>query len=190
MLANVSVRGETVPTARFMGGRELEALCAGAVPALASLPGLAELLRQQVQAVPVFAGQGGPFAGSPGTVLRAGVPIDPATALDAGQRASLGALYCAQVTAYLLARLDAPGPVVIDGPFADNAVYRHVLAALRPPGGVRVGTDAVEGTARGAWLLTRWGSPVSAQHAAVVKQEHAVEIQHHHRHWLELLARR
>ncbi len=190
MLANVSVRGETVPTARFMGGRELEALCAGASPALASLPGLADLLRQQVQALPTFAGQGGPFAGAPGTVLRAGVPIDPATALDAGQRASLAALYCAQVTAFLLARLDAPGPVVIDGPFADNAVYRHVLAALRPPGSVRVGTDAVEGTARGAWLLTRWARPAGAHHVAVVGQEPAVEIQRHHRRWLALLAGR
>jgi len=187
MLANVSVRGEVVPTARFMGGRELETLCAGAPPDAASRAALDGLLRDEVHALPSFAQQGGPFAGSAGLVLRRGQPIDIPTALDAAQRASLAALYCAQVTAYLLGRLDAPLPVVIEGPFADNAVYRHVLASLLPSGSVRISTDPVEGTARGAWLLAHWDRASAARSLVGVEAWPLPELARHDRRWREQL---
>ena len=188
MLANVSVRGELVPTARFMGGRELLALCAGAAPEQASLDGLAELLRRDVQALPSFAGQGGLFAGRDGVVLERGEKIDARAALGPVQRASLAALYCAQVTAYLIEKLGAPAPVVIEGPFADNPVYRHALAALLSPGRVRVSSDPVEGTARGAWLLAHWTDPFRAQVLEQVDDGHLrAALQPHHRRWLDLL---
>lgn len=158
MLANVSVRGELVPTARFMGGRELEAICAGAAPSLSSLALIDELIAREVHALPSFAAQGGPFAGCAGRVLEAGRVIDAGTLVPA-LRATLAALYAAQVTALLLERLGAPLPVVLEGPFADNPVCVRTLAALLPPASLRLSTDPLEGTARGAWMLTRWNGP-------------------------------
>jgi sugar (pentulose or hexulose) kinase len=187
MLANVSVRGELVPTARFMGGRELAALCAGADPAQASLAGLDDLVHGDVQALPSFGGQGGPFAASVGVVLQRGTRIDAGAVLDDIQRASLAALYCAQVTAHLLERLDAASRVVIEGPFADNLVYRQVLAALLPPGSVRVSTDPVEGTARGAWQLACWTEAPGQRHLRQVDAIGPPALGRHHRCWLDLL---
>ncbi len=188
MLANVSVRGKAVPTARFMGGRELQALCAGASPALASRDALAELLRRDVQARPSFAGAGGPFAGSEGVVVERGSAIDWATALTPAERASLAALYCAQVTACLLELLGAPLPAVLEGPFADNPVYRNALAALLPPGSVRVSADTVDGTARGAWRLAHWDAPAGAQTLEPVDDRCPRDLlQQHHRRWLAWL---
>jgi sugar (pentulose or hexulose) kinase len=188
MLANVSVRGEVVPTARFMGGRELQALCAGASPALANLDDLAGLLRRDVQALPSFAGSGGPFAGRQGVVTERGSAIDGATALTAPERASLAALYCAQVSAHLLDLLGAPLPAVLEGPFADNLVYRHALATLLPPSSLHVNTDAVDGTARGAWRLVHWDRPFDALGLKPVDDGCPRQaLQQHHRRWLGLL---
>ncbi len=153
-LANVSVRGDVVPTARFMGGREVAALCDGADPASATLGRAAALDARGIVAMPSFAAQGGPYAGRTGQVLRAGRPID-AAALAPADRATLAAVYAAQLTAQLLESLGAPAPVVLEGPFADNPVLVHVLAALLPEGALHTSADPVEGTARGAWQLAR-----------------------------------
>jgi sugar (pentulose or hexulose) kinase len=186
MLANVSVRGELVPTARFMGGRELAAVCAGTAPELASRAALVESLARDVQAWPSFAQQGGPFIGRAGRVTERGAAIDPVFALNAAQRASLGALYCAQVTALLLQRLGGPDAVVLEGPFAANPVYTECLAALRPARSVHVSTDAVEGTARGAWLLARSDTrpPWAAQLRRVDAGADAAPLRAFHQRWL------
>jgi hypothetical protein len=68
-------------------------------------------------------------------------------------------LYCAQVTCWLVQRLGGLAPMVIEGPFARNPVYTGALASLCSPSAVQVSTDAVEGTARGAWMLTHWTEP-------------------------------
>jgi sugar (pentulose or hexulose) kinase len=190
MLANVSVNGDVVPTARFMGGRELAAICAGAAPELASPAMLAELIARDVQAWPSFAQQGGPFIGHAGRVTERGLAIDPADLLSDAQRATLGALYGAQVTALLLQRLGGPEAVVLEGPFASNPVYTHCLAALRPGQLIHVSTDAVEGTARGAWLLARSHTepPGAVQARRVQAGAAAATVQAHHQHWLAVLA--
>ena len=186
MLANVSVRGEVVPTARFMGGRELEAICAGAAPELASSAALAELFDRDVQAWPSFVQQGGPFMGRSGRVTERGVRIDAAVTLTPPQRASLGALYCAQVTALLLQRLGGPEAVVLEGPFATNPVYVQCLAALRPGQAVHISTDPVEGTARGSWLIGRWNaaSPMAARLQRVETAHGGAAVLAHHGRWL------
>ena len=189
MLANVSVRGEVVPTARFMGGRELAAICAGASPELASPAALAALISREVQALPSFAQQGGPFIGRAGRVTERGVVIDAATALSAAERASLGALYCAQLTALLLQRLGGSDAVVLEGPFAANPVFTECLAALRPGQALYVSTDAVEGTARGAWMLTRCSglAATTALTRRVIAGANAASVLTHHARWLAAL---
>ena len=159
LLGNVSVRQQPVPTGRFMGGRELQRLCAGADPALANMADLAHLLARGVMALPGFEPQGGPFREHRGSVVDAQGDVD-LLSLPPAQRATLAALYAAQVTAWIVAQLGGTGPVVVEGPFAHNPVYTAVLAALLPHEGVRVSTDELEGTARGAWQLLHWTEPV------------------------------
>lgn len=158
LLANVSVRQERVPTGRFMGGRELQHLCAGADPSLATLATLQRLVDRGVMACPGFEPQGGPFRARTGQVVDAEGPL-PLASLTPAERATLAAFYCAQVTAWLVHRLGGQAPVVIEGPFARNPVYAGALAALCSPHAVQVSTDALEGTARGAWMLTHWTEP-------------------------------
>jgi hypothetical protein len=87
--------------------------------------------------------------------------------LSANARAALAALYCAQITAWLVARLWHGVPtqrsVVVEGPLAHNAVYLAVLQALMPQTRCLASHDAMEGTARGAWLLSRWGTAAAVQ---------------------------
>ena len=67
MLANVDVRGEPVPTARFMGGREY-AVLAGDTPADADEADVAAIIASGVLALPAFSDQGGPFAARKGVI--------------------------------------------------------------------------------------------------------------------------
>lgn len=208
LLGNVSVRGLPVPTGRFMGGRELQTLCAGADPALASAEALDRVLTRGLLALPGFEPQGGPFRDRAGQVLdAAGQPVALA-ALPADERAALAALYAAQVSHWLIATLGAAGPVVVEGPFAANAVYGGVLTALcraatgaaddlagdaSEPGmaPVQLSSDALEGTARGAWMLAHWTeptiTPAALATAPALPRDLAARVAAHHGRWLSRL---
>jgi sugar (pentulose or hexulose) kinase len=149
MLANVDARGDPVPGARFMGGRELE-LVAGAdgVRAVATQEDVAAIIEAGVMALPAFVPGSGPFLGRQGRIVGA-----PGSA--PARRAALGALYVALVVDVMLDRLDVGGPIVVEGSFHRNAAFCGLLAALRPGQPVHA-TDDPSGTARGAWLLARW----------------------------------
>ncbi len=145
-LANVDAFGAPVATARFMGGREYEAI-AGA-EGMRARPGTGDLervIRSSVLALPAFADQGGPFRSVRGSLV--GPP--PA---DAISRAALASLYCALMTDLCLEFIDARGDIIIDGPLARNAAFTAALAALRS--GQRVLSCADDtGTLRGAAML-------------------------------------
>lgn len=149
MLANVDARGDPVPGARFMGGRELE-LVAGAegVRTAATREDVAAVIAADAMALPAFVQGSGPFLGRQGAILG-----DPGQM--PGQRAALGALYAALVVDVMLDKLAVGGPVVIEGAFHRNAAFCGLLAGLRPGQPVHA-TDDPSGTARGAWLLARW----------------------------------
>ncbi len=158
-LVNVAVTGSPVPTARFMGGREFDALCAGADPGLADESSLRQVLAQGWMAHPAFAESGGPFIGRHGTVTRDGqaAALGP-LAVPIGLRPALASLYGAEMSAWLLQRISggSMADVILEGPLVDNPVFGLALAALLAPRRVLRSTDLVEGTARGAWLLSRW----------------------------------
>lgn len=169
MLANVDVLGRATPTARFMGGREFAHLLAGASPDAGSVADVAHLLATQTLALPSFAAQGGPFSDRAGVVLQSGVPVALAD-LTEGARAALAALYCALVTAWLVRQLwpneatsqATEQQLVVEGPLSRNPMYMGLLAALLPGVVCWASVDELEGTARGAWQLTRWGQPADA----------------------------
>jgi sugar (pentulose or hexulose) kinase len=148
-LANVDVLGRPVACARFMGGREYAAI-AGA-EGLAATPSLADaraLVGRAVMALPSFAASGGPFPGRRGTL--SGTPAGP------GQAAALAALYSALMTRESIALTGPATRVYVDGPFASNAAFCALLAALLPDAEVWA-SDETEGTAVGASLLAHVG---------------------------------
>jgi L-fuculokinase len=150
MLANVDVRGEPVPTARFMGGREF-AVLAGEAPADADEADVAGVIASGALALPAFSDQGGPFA------ARKGVIEGPAQTKPKA-RAALATLYSALMTAHMLGRLEAPGDLIVEGGFARSPAFAAVLARLM--GGRRVVIAPMSaGAAAGAAMLAHWSEP-------------------------------
>ena len=151
MLANVSVAQDLVPTARFMGGRDHAALCAGADPDAADLACLPALAEAGIQAV-ASADGGGPRIVCQGSDITA----QAVQRLTPAQRATLAAQYCATMTAERVLALSGPSPVVVEGPLARNAAYLALLAQSLPGHRCQVGDAAIDGTVLGALALTRW----------------------------------
>ncbi len=150
MLANVDVRGEPVPTARFMGGREYSVL-AGEAPADADETDVAGVIASGALALPAFSDQGGPFASRKG-VIEGPAPTTPKA------RAALATLYAALMTAHMLRRLEAPGDLIVEGGFARSPAFAAVLARLMAGRRVVVAPMSA-GAAAGAAMLARWGEP-------------------------------
>lgn len=158
-LVNVAVDGRPVPTARFMGGREYALISGDGEARPADEAALAEVLAQGWMALPDFAGAGGPYPGRRAQLLRHGSEVAAGLGcVPAALRPALAALYAAQLTADLATRLDGSGqpprPLILEGPLAGNAAYVRALSGLMPGRTLLRPDDELEGTARGAWLLT------------------------------------
>jgi L-fuculokinase len=151
MLANVDAAGRPVATARFMGGREFEAI-AGAAGIAASAQvdaaALQRVIASEALAIPAFA-SGGPYSGHPGALSRAGE-------LDAVERAALATLYIALMCDLRLDDLGSHQPLVVDGPLAMNPMFAPLLATLRPSAPV-YWSDRRSGVIRGALRLAQPG---------------------------------
>ncbi|MBS7544160.1 FGGY-family carbohydrate kinase [Ancylobacter oerskovii] len=147
-LINVDARGEPVPSARFMGGREYEIVRAGC-EARPSAADRAAVLRRGVRLLPSVEAGSGPFA-----ERRAAWTAAPETD---GERMLALSWYLALMTAQCLSMIGAAGPVIVEGPFAGNADYLEMIAAAtgRPVGCSPAGST---GTSLGAALLVT-GSP-------------------------------
>jgi len=126
MLANVNVFGAPVATARYMGGREYEAIAhGGAEP---TIDALIEVLTRGAMALPSFA-SAGPYSGRQGS-------LEGVEGLDATQRAALATLYSVLMTAQLIESLGTAGEIFVDGPLARNSLFARLLGACVPAGTV------------------------------------------------------
>ena len=206
MLGNVSVLGQPTPTARFMGGREFSVLLDGAAADLGSGHNLSQLVATQTMALPAFASQGGPFMMHEGYVMRGGRRCERQE-LAAAERSALAALYCAQMTAWLVECLRPEAPtewasvdrvLVVEGPLATNRLYMGTLQSLLGHYACFASVDELEGTARGAWMLTRWGESHDASAAAggvtmpsflrAAEPMQIAGLREYHQHWTEKVA--
>ncbi|WP_116364091.1 FGGY-family carbohydrate kinase [Parahaliea mediterranea] len=152
-LANVDVNGRPLACARFMGGREFEAICERAGDEAArplTQAALQATLDSGAMALPAFAA-GGPFNGSSGCIK---VPEG-----STRHGAALATLYLALMIDYELDLLGARGPIAFGSLSQRNPLLCGVLAALRPDSPVLLAGDGAS-TARGAWCLTRWHRPL------------------------------
>jgi sugar (pentulose or hexulose) kinase len=156
MLANVNAFGAPVATARYMGGREYEAIAHGGDEP--TLDALIEVLTLGSMALPSFA-SGGPFA------MRNG-RLEDASGLDGAQRASLATLYSALMTSLLIESLGSAGEIFVDGPLARNPLFPRLLAACVPVGTVRAYPEG--GGTRVAAHLARLPAPAPDEPQTVV----------------------
>lgn len=142
-LVNVDALGHPTPSARFMGGREWSLLTAG-LPDAWSETDLDAVLETPVMLLPAVERSSGPFRGCEAEWRC------PAELTDGASRAA-AAFYVALMTATCLDLVAADGPVVVEGPFVDNAPFLAMLAAAteRPV----IAGGGTTGTSMGAAML-------------------------------------
>jgi hypothetical protein len=154
-LWNVDATGTPVPSARFMGGRDIELLAGIAADA----PGDGEVeeatVRRQVELALTLIASGeftlpaltpgvGPY---PNAKKRAATP--PA---DVPHAIALAHLYAAMMADVTLDLIGSRESLFIDGRFGASPVFTRLLAALRAPDDVFVHSGG-HGVARGALRL-------------------------------------
>lgn len=149
-LANVDVDGRSIPSARFMGGRELQLLVDAELGAI-DAPDLQERLIKAASAVvsarvlvvpPVVPGSG-PFPA--GAMARRERPDDPV------HRAAAAVLYGALMTDVVLGLIGTRERLVVEGRFSRVPLLVRAIAALRPDLEIFIapaGLDLVYGACR------------------------------------------
>jgi hypothetical protein len=158
-LVNVNAHGEPVPSARFMGGREYDVIRKGR-SASPSDNDKHSVLRRGLHLLPAIEQGSGPFAG-----LAGGWNEAPETI---GEEMLALSWYLALMTDTCLGLTGAEGPVIVEGPFARNADYLDMLAAVRPDGVVAM--ESATGTSVGAALLIADG-PVMPEGRAITPSD-------------------
>ena len=156
-LINVDAYGKLIPSARFMGGRELELLNARCAERLDHAPdqarildAIGEVVSAESMALPTLAPGFGPY---PNAVHRwCCEPTQP----DARRAAS--GLYAALAMDTALGLIDAREIILVEGRFAEAEVFVRALAALRPDTAVYV-SHAHDGVPYGALRLSNPGLP-------------------------------
>ncbi|HKT75354.1 MAG TPA: carbohydrate kinase [Sphingobium sp.] len=163
-LVNVDAYGRPVPSARFMGGREIETLTGvdsrrvdirpDQPTLLAAVP---HILASQAMVLPTFAPGFGPFGHGRGRWI--GMPDDNA------QRRAAVCLYAALVASTSLDLIGTRERVLVEGRFAEAEVFVRGLASLRPDLAVYV-SNAHNDVSYGALRLL---DPKLAPSSALVK---------------------
>jgi sugar (pentulose or hexulose) kinase len=149
-LVNVDVAGTPIPSARFMGGREIELLVGAEPPVAAAASGRAGLasliaaLESDELILPGLVPGVGPFPKAKRRSIAARLNDERATAL-----AHLYAALVADVSLDLIGSRDV---LMVDGRFAQAPIFVQTLAALRPETTVLINRDT-QGVARGALQL-------------------------------------
>ena len=130
-LVNVDATGHAVPSARFMGGREIETLTGidtRRIDIAPDQPRLIEALPQALQAgarvLPTFAAGTGPFPHARGRWVN--MPAE-----EASRRAAVS-LYAALVADVSLDLIGSCERILVEGRFAEAQVFVRALASLRP----------------------------------------------------------
>lgn len=152
VLINVDVEGNPAPSARFMGGREVEKLIGGEdspmrdpafVHDVAPVR-IGEVLANRSMILPTFAAGVGPFPEGKGR-------WDGPELEGAARRAAVG-LYLALVADTSLRLIGSRDAIVVEGRFAADQSFLGMLASLRPDCDVYA-AEASDGLSCGALKL-------------------------------------
>ena len=147
-LANVNLRGEPLPTGRYMGGREFEILSrdAGTGKEFTEAD-LRKVIAKKSFILPSYA-PGGPF------MNRKGSTYGPECELS-GEILARATLYVALVTLTSMRMLNVDGDLIISGSFVNNPWYCRLLATLGECERCYIDHQS-ESTAVGAGMLAFW----------------------------------
>ena len=143
-LVNVDATGAPVPSARFMGGREYELVGRG-LSADPSSNAAANSLDRLPLLLPAVVTESGPFQG------RHHRWVGPEPEHGSSERAIALGFYLAMMTSECLSLTGHMGPIVVEGPFAQNSGYCAMLSAAT--GCRTVAADSATGTSQGAAML-------------------------------------
>ncbi|MEP1208100.1 MAG: FGGY-family carbohydrate kinase [Rhizobiaceae bacterium] len=147
-LVNVDAFGKPVPSARFMGGREFDIATDGRYvdPTAEEVE---HVLNKNVMLLPALEPNTGPFRGMESSWIGDEPPE------GSGVRSAAVSFYLALVTAHCLKLIGHAGPIIVEGPFAQNACYCSMLGAATDSE-VWISQGAT-GTSQGAALLVDGG---------------------------------
>ncbi len=148
-LANCDVYGDPIACARFMGGREYDAICqrlGDDIQTAVTSQDVQAALDNLWMVTPDFSSGNGPYGG---LEPRLNCPLPAASA------GAIATLYCALMIDQRLNDLQATGPIYIEGAFLKNPLLCQLVAQLRSDQPVYLSTDDT-GTVQGALLLTRF----------------------------------
>jgi sugar (pentulose or hexulose) kinase len=151
-LANVDALGRAVPSARFMGGREFELLTKG--QGTATPEAIHRVLEERIVMTPSVVPGCGPFPDAEHRVVNA------LNGLNADETYVAASLYAALMTKACLDLTRAAGPIIVEGPFARNALYAEALS--KAIGRSVIVVSSSTGTSVGAALLAVGSSAPSS----------------------------
>ncbi|MFL5136339.1 MAG: FGGY-family carbohydrate kinase [Microvirga sp.] len=151
-LANVDALGRAVPSARFMGGREFELLTKG--QGTATPEAIHRVLEERIVMTPSVVPGCGPFPDAEHRVVNA------SNGLNADETYVATSLYAALMTKACLDLTRAAGPIIVEGPFARNALYAEALS--KAIGRSVIVVSSSTGTSVGAALLAVGSSAPSS----------------------------
>jgi sugar (pentulose or hexulose) kinase len=163
-LVNVDLNGEPVPSARFMGGREIEILIGGAEAQPVETnddetQGAANaVIANSVMILPTFAAGAGPYGPCGGRWLS--MPRDPL------QRWAAVCLYAALLADTALDLIGSKDCLIIEGRFSACTLFVAALAALRPAMRVYAAPSSID-VSLGALTLLQTALPPDSALAAV-----------------------
>jgi sugar (pentulose or hexulose) kinase len=172
-LINIDARGEAVPSARFMGGREHAMLTEGAAVRCTEAD-IAAVLAGQHMLLPAIQAGSGPFPDRKAE-WHGDAGVSP------GQRQAAISFYLALMTSVCLELIGADGPIVTEGPFARNEAYLGMLAAATGRT-IIPNTSRGTGTSVGAALLMAAGMAPPALEAVCITND-APEWRTYARNW-------
>lgn len=175
-LINVNGFGEPVPSSRFMGGREFETLMENRT-AECSQSDIDFVLQNQVMLLPSVVGISGPYPGRQHCWT-----INPQD-LDNGQYYAAVCYYLALMTASCLALIGSKGKIIVEGPFAKNAIYCKMLATATSQ---IVAISQGTGTSIGAAMLTLQKKELPAKPKSDLFNASA-ELKTYAEHWIEVV---
>lgn len=142
-LINVNARGEPVPTARFMAGREFDELTRGQATAPSDGAERAVLV-SRLMVLPSLHPDTGPFPGQT-------AEWSPAEPDDPARRTVAASCYVALMGAACLSLVGAAGDIIVEGPLGANRTFARMLATATGRAVLVAGQGA--GTGLGAALL-------------------------------------